>query len=71
MKPKQARPIQSIQWLPAERLGQLTVDARLRPWLMGKGLLSVRLKEACGERYALHGARLLMQEVFLPAMGRT
>lgn len=53
MKPKQARPLQSVQWLPAERLGQLNVDANLRPWLIGKGLLSVRLKEACGERYAL------------------
>jgi ATP-dependent DNA helicase RecG len=27
----------SVQWLPAERLGQLTVDAQLRPWLIGKG----------------------------------
>ena len=53
MKPKQARPFQAIQWLPAERLGQLAVDASLRPWLIGKGLLSQRIKTACHERYAL------------------
>jgi chorismate-pyruvate lyase len=53
MKPKHARPLQSIQWLPTERLGQLSVDAHLRPWLIGRGLLSVRMKAACGERYAL------------------
>ncbi len=53
MKPKQARPFQSIQWLPAERLGQLAVDASLRPWLIGKGLLSQRIKAACHERFAL------------------
>ncbi len=53
MKQKQAKPTQSVQWLPAERLGQLDVDARLRPWLIGKGLLSERVKAACGERYAL------------------
>lgn len=54
MKPKQqARPFRSIQWLPAERLGQLAVEAGLRPWLIGKGLLSQRLKAACRERFAL------------------
>jgi chorismate-pyruvate lyase len=47
------RPIESIQWQPAERLGQLSVDAHLRPWLIGKGLLTLRLKTACGERFAL------------------
>ena len=47
------RTVESIQWLPAERLGQLTVDAHVRPWLIGKGLLTLRLKEACGERFAL------------------
>ena len=25
----------SIEWLPAERLGQLSVDERVRPWLIG------------------------------------
>jgi chorismate--pyruvate lyase len=29
------------------------MDAHLRPWLIGKGLLSLRLKSACGERFAL------------------
>lgn len=48
-----ARPIESIQWQPQERLGQLSMDAQLRPWLIGKGLLTVRLREACGERFGL------------------
>ena len=48
-----ARPIESIQWQPQERLGQLSVDAQLRPWLIGKGLLTLRLRQACGERFAL------------------
>jgi chorismate--pyruvate lyase len=40
-------------WLPAERLGQLTIEGPLRPWLIGKGLLTLRLKELCGERFSL------------------
>jgi chorismate lyase len=48
-----ARPIESIQWQPAERLGQFSMDAQLRPWLIGKGLLTLRLKEVCGKRFAL------------------
>ena len=44
---------ESIQWLPAERLGQLSVDAQVRPWLIGKGLLTQRLKSVCGERFSL------------------
>src|ERR1700734_602924 len=48
-----ARPIESIQWQPQERLGQLSMDAQLRPWLIGKGLLTLRLREACGGRFAL------------------
>lgn len=48
-----ARPIESIQWQPQERLGQLPMDAQLRPWLIGKGLLTLRLRQACGERFAL------------------
>lgn len=48
-----ARPIESIQWQPQERLGQLSMDAQLRPWLIGKGLLTLRLKEVCGERFML------------------
>ena len=47
------RTIESIQWQPQEGLGQLSMDAQLRPWLIGKGLLTLRLKEACGERFAL------------------
>jgi chorismate--pyruvate lyase len=29
------------------------MDAQLRPWLIGKELLTLRLREACGERFAL------------------
>jgi chorismate lyase len=47
------RSFESVQWQPAERLGQLSVDGQLRPWLIAKGLLTSRLKDACGERYAL------------------
>jgi chorismate lyase len=48
----------ATEWLPAERLGQLDVDARTRPWLIGKGLITLRMKEACGDRFA---SRLLGQ----------
>lgn len=29
------------------------MDAQLRPWLIGKGLLTLRLRAACGNRFAL------------------
>jgi chorismate lyase len=45
--------LNSVQWLPAERLGQLSMDAQIRPWLIGKGLLTLRLKAVCHERFAL------------------
>jgi chorismate lyase len=45
-------------WVPAERLGQLDVEPRMRPWLIGKGLIKQRIKDACGERFA---ARLVDQ----------
>jgi chorismate--pyruvate lyase len=45
--------VDAVQWLPAERLGQLDVDAQLRPWLIGNGLLTLRLKAVCGEHFAL------------------
>jgi chorismate--pyruvate lyase len=45
-----ARP---ADWLPAERLGQFAVDGPLRPWLIGKGLLTLRLKAVCGARFSL------------------
>jgi chorismate-pyruvate lyase len=48
-----ARPIESIQWQPAERLAKLPMDAQLRPWLTGNELLTQRLRTACGERFAL------------------
>src|SRR3984957_16211956 len=50
---EKTRAVDSIQWLPAERLGQLTMDAQVRPWLIGKGLLSLRMKAVCGERFSL------------------
>ena len=40
-----------IQWLPAQCLGQFAMDASVRPWLIGKGLLTLRMKAACGERF--------------------
>jgi len=46
-------PEDPIQWLPAERLGQLSMDSQLRPWLIGKGLLTLRLKAVCHARFAL------------------
>jgi chorismate--pyruvate lyase len=48
-----ARCVDSVQWLPAERLGQLTMDAPVRSWLIGKGLITLRLKAVCGEHFAL------------------
>jgi chorismate-pyruvate lyase len=54
MTPQNARKLDPTQWLPAERLGQLDIEARMRPWLIGKGLLSVRMKDACGEKFAAH-----------------
>ena len=51
-RPSDTRKSDSVQWLPAERLGQLHVEPRVRPWLIGKGLISLRMQEACGERYA-------------------
>jgi len=46
----------SVQWQPAERLGQLSVDSHLRPWLIGKGLLTERLRAVCGTRFELRVA---------------
>ncbi|HTV96790.1 MAG TPA: chorismate lyase [Steroidobacteraceae bacterium] len=49
--PNGARGAGAARWLPAERLGQLEVDSRVRPWLIGKGLIARRMQDACGERY--------------------
>ena len=48
-----ARQLDSNRWLPAERLGQSTVDPQLRPWLIAQGLLTRHLKEACKAGFAL------------------
>jgi len=53
MTPNNARRIDSIQWLPAERLGQFDLDATLRAWLIGRGLITLRMRAACGERFGL------------------
>jgi chorismate--pyruvate lyase len=53
MNSNNARSIASVQWQPAERLGQLAVEAHLRPWLIGKGLLTQRLRDLCGARFSL------------------
>jgi chorismate--pyruvate lyase len=50
---EQTRTVDSIQWLPAERLGQLTMEHQARAWLIGKGLISVRMKAVCGEHFLL------------------
>ena len=50
---EKTRSADAIRWLPAERLGQLAVDAHVRPWLIGKGLITLRMKAVCGERFAL------------------
>ena len=48
-----ATAIEAVQWMPAERLGQLTMDGQVRSWLIGKGLLTQRMKAVCGERFSL------------------
>jgi chorismate lyase len=53
MTPGKTQIIGSIQWLPAERLGEFAVDPQVRPWLIGKGLLTLRMRAACGERFAV------------------
>jgi len=58
MNPPNARRLDPTEWLPAERLGQLDIDARVRPWLIGKGLITLRMKEVCGDRF---GSRLIGQ----------
>ncbi len=53
MTPNKARNVDSSHWLPAQCLGQFSVDESVRPWLIGKGLLTQRMKAACGERFGL------------------
>jgi chorismate--pyruvate lyase len=55
-----------VEWLPAERLGQLSVDGQVRPWLIGKGLLTKRLKAVCGEHFSLRLIEL-RSELISPA----
>jgi chorismate-pyruvate lyase len=65
-----ARPIESIQWQPAERLGQLSMDAQLRPRALRHAQIKPAGLWARRARIALRSAPLLTQELFLPAMGR-
>jgi chorismate-pyruvate lyase len=48
------RKLDQANWVPAERLGQLDVDPRMRPWLIGKGLVTQRMRDACADRFGLH-----------------
>lgn len=48
-----APPHDTLDWLPTERLGERAVDAKLRPWLIAKGLLTTRLKAHCGDRFEM------------------
>ncbi len=52
MNPKTAA-VPTVQWLPAERLGERPLDPALRVWLIGKGLLTERLKAASQNRFTL------------------
>ncbi len=40
-----------VEWVPAERLGGREVGAVLRPWLIGQGWLTQRLREKFHERF--------------------
>jgi len=51
-----------VEWLPAERLGQAKIDTGVRSWLIGKGLLTQRLKDVCGDAFRL---RLIEQNTGL------
>jgi chorismate lyase len=48
-----AMPPESLQWMPTERLGGAQIETHIRPWLIGQGLLSDRLRSVGGEGYAL------------------
>jgi chorismate lyase len=54
MTPQNLRKLDPVRWLPAERLGQHDIEAHLRPWLIGKGLLSARMQDRCKDRFAAH-----------------
>lgn len=44
-------------WIDAETLARAEMPAALRAWLTYSGLLSARMRELFGERYALHVVR--------------
>lgn len=67
LTPTNERNVDSSQWLPAQCLGQFRVDESVRPWLIGKGLLTLRMKAACGERF---GLRLVEQRTGLLCAAR-
>jgi chorismate lyase len=48
-----SRTVEPTEWMPAERLGQLSMDSKIRPWMIGNGLLTQRMRAACGGRFAL------------------
>src|ERR1700683_4537694 len=66
MTSHQARHADSIRWLPAERLGQFNIDARLRPWLIGKGLLTQTFTVARGgSGRIIPGGRIVLRRAGL------
>jgi chorismate--pyruvate lyase len=48
-----SRPLDSVRWHPAERLGQMNVESNVRSWLIGKDLVTLRMKAVCGEHFTL------------------
>lgn len=48
-----AIPLETLQWMPTEHLGGAQIEPHIRPWLIGQGLLSDRLRSAGGQAYAL------------------
>ncbi len=50
------------EWLPAERLGQAKIEPGVRSYMIGKGLLTDRLKDVCGGLFSL---RLMQQSTAL------
>lgn len=52
MLPEKKTAAARVEWLPAERLGQFSLDPHLRPWLIGQGVLTSRLRAACAQRFA-------------------
>jgi chorismate--pyruvate lyase len=44
----------AVMWLPGSALNCYTGDAALRSWLLTPGLLTQRIRDACGARFGMH-----------------